>query len=86
MQEVDPQTNERLVNLAAVGKALNDTYSENNLDVGTDFYMAFNCLNKFKEGIDELNLDGPTREGLDDLVTYLKKKITKRMGYNGSKM
>lgn len=86
MHEPDQATKERLQNLAAVGKALNDTYSEENLDIGSDFYLAFDNLNKFKAGLDQLELDEPTRAGMYDLIEYLRKKIQRRMGYTGAKM
>lgn len=84
MIEPDEPTKERLRNLSAVGKALNDTYSEDNLETGDDFYIALDSLNKFKEGLDKLNLDEPTRKGMEDLVDYLRKKIDRRMGYVGT--
>ena len=62
-------------------KALNDTYSEENLEVGSDFYMALDSLNKFKEGIVQLNLEEESRQGMLDLIEYLRKKIERRMGY-----
>jgi predicted DNA-binding protein len=85
MSEPDPETAERLHNLAAVGKALNNTYSADNMDMGDDFYMALDSLNKFKEGLDKLSLDVPTREGMNGLVEYLRKKIQRRLDFNDSK-
>ena len=84
MVEPDPPTRERLINLAAVGRALNDTYSEDNLETGDGFYYALDSLNKFKEGLDKVNLDEPTRKGMDDLIEYLRKKIDRRTNYVGS--
>jgi type I restriction-modification system DNA methylase subunit len=80
----DPSTKDRIRNLAIVGKALNDTYSDENLEVGTDFYLAKEALTKFKEGIDKLDLDESSKKGMGDLIEYLNKKIDRRMGYVGS--
>jgi len=84
MLEPDAPTKERLTNLAAVGKALNDTYSEDNLETGDDFYFALENLNKFKEGLDMLALEDDVKKGMDDLVEYLRKKIERRTGYVGT--
>lgn len=86
MHQPDPQTADRLKYLSSVGKALNDTYSEENLDIGSDFYVALDNLNKFREGIDQLELDEQTKSGMYDLIEYLRKKIERRMGYTGAKM
>jgi hypothetical protein len=86
MTEPDLQTADRLRYLSAVGKALNNTYSEDNLDTGDDFYSALDSLNKFKAGLDKLTLDEPTRAGMNDLVEYLRKKIERRLGYMNKKM
>lgn len=83
MIQPDEQTKERIKNLAIVGNALNDTYSEANMDSGTDFFMALDALSKFKEGIEKLDLDESSKTGMIDLIEYLRKKIEKRMGYVG---
>lgn len=85
MYEPDPQTIDRLRYLSSVGKALNETYSEENLDVGTDFFMALDNLNKYKESLDKLILEEPVRAGMYDLIEYLRKKIQRRLGYTGAK-
>jgi hypothetical protein len=84
MIEPDAPTIERLRNLSLVGKALNDTYSENNLETGDGFFLALDGLNKFQEGLDKLVLDEQTKKGMDDLTEYLRKKIERRTGYVGS--
>jgi len=81
--EPDAPTKERLSNLAQVGKALNDTYSDDNIETGDDFYVALDYLEKFKAGLDKLKMDEPTKKGMDDLVDYLRKKINRRIGYVG---
>ena len=81
MIEPDEATKERISHLARVGKALNDTYSEANLEVGTDFYVALDSLNKFKDGVLKLSLDEESQKGMLDLIEYLRKKIERRMGY-----
>jgi len=80
----DGDTRDRIKNLANVGKALNDTYSEKNLESGADFFMALESLVKFKEGIERLDLDVESKAGMMDLIEYLRKKIERRMGYVGS--
>jgi predicted DNA-binding protein len=84
MIEPDSPTKERLKYLSSVGKALNDTYSEQNLETGDGFYLALDNLNKFKEGLDKLILDEQVKKGMNDLVEYLRKKIERRTGYVGS--
>lgn len=83
MVQPDAETRERIKNLAIVGKALNDTYSEENLESGADFFMALESLNRFREGIEKLDLDEKSKEGMMDLIEYLRKKIERRMGYVG---
>ena len=83
MIEPDAPTKERLMYLSSVGKALNDTYSEENLETGGDFYSALENLKKFKEGLDQLVLEEQVRKGMEDLVEYLRKKMERRMGYVG---
>lgn len=81
MIEPDDATKERIKNLSRVGKALTDTYSNENLEVGSDFYLALDALDSFKDSILELKLDEQSMEGILNLVEYLKKKIERRMGY-----
>jgi hypothetical protein len=84
MIEPDAPTIERLKNLSLVGEALNDTYSEENLETGDGFFLALDNLNKFKEGLDKLILDEQTKKGMNDLIEYLRKKIDRRTGFVGS--
>ncbi|KXK26723.1 MAG: hypothetical protein TR69_WS6001000737 [candidate division WS6 bacterium OLB20] len=81
--EPDAETKERIANLAIVGEALNETYGEENMDYGTDFFLAKEGLLKFKSGIERLNLDPRSRKGMMDLIDYLMKKIDKRMNRTG---
>ena len=83
MIQPDAPTIERLRYLSSVGRALNDTYSEENIETGDGFYLALDNLNKFKEGLDLLILDEPVKKGMNDLVEYLRKKIERRTGYVG---
>jgi predicted DNA-binding protein len=83
MIKPDPETIERIKYLAIVGKALSDTYSDENLENGTDFFLAKDALNRFKDGIDKLELDIESRKGMNGLIEYLQKKIDRRMGYVG---
>lgn len=72
----DEVTAERIRNLAVVGNALSERSSE--VDMGTNYLVALSALEKFKEAILSLPLDPITREGIERLVAYLHKKITKR--------
>ena len=84
MLEPDITIKEIFNDLASVGKAFNDTYSEDNLETGDGFYQALESLNKFKKGCDNLVLDEATKKGLDDLIDYLHKKIERRATYVGT--
>ncbi len=75
----DEQTAERIRNLAIVGKALNETYSDQNQEQGTDFFLAKEALINFREGIHRLNLDEVSMEGMDALIDLLEKEIAKRL-------
>ncbi|MFQ5493241.1 MAG: hypothetical protein ACE5DX_03725 [Candidatus Dojkabacteria bacterium] len=77
--EPDEQTVERIANLGIVGEALNEQYSEENIDLGTDFFLAKEGLNKFKAGILRLNLAPRSRKGMLDLINFLQKEIDRRM-------
>ena len=83
MVQPDEETKERIKNLAVVGKALNDTYSEENMESGDDFFLALESLHRFKDGIEKLELDEESKTGMLDLIEYLRKKIERRMGYVG---
>ncbi len=73
----DQETIQRIKNLAIVGKALFETESE--VSFNTNFFLAKEALNKFKEGIDKLNLNEESKAGMESLVKYLHKKIDKRI-------
>lgn len=81
--EPDQETQDRIANLAIVGEALNETYGEENMDFGTDFFLAKEGLIKFKAGIERLNLPPRSKKGMIDLVEYLMRKIDKRMNKTG---
>ncbi len=72
------QTKERIKKLAMVGTALNDTFSEENQDYGSDFALAKTSLESFLEDIEAMDLPEPSKQGMRDLVAYLNKKIEKR--------
>ncbi|MDQ6985212.1 MAG: hypothetical protein Q9M91_02830 [Candidatus Dojkabacteria bacterium] len=72
----DPETLERCINLSRVGVAINSTQSESGF--GTNFFVARESLNKFKEGVDKLDLSPEIVKGITDLINYLHKKIDKR--------
>lgn len=82
-QKPDAATEERIRNLAAVGKALHDTYSDENQEVGTDFFLAKDYLNRFRSGIEKLDLDLEAHDGMIALIEYLQKEIDKRLSKQG---
>jgi hypothetical protein len=74
----DLETKERISNLAIVGSTLMQGFSEENQDFGTNFFYAKEALQKFREGIDRLELDPKSKKGMEDLINYLYTKIDKR--------
>jgi len=75
----DADTAERIKNLAIVAKALNERFSEHNEETGEDFFLAKEGLLKFKAGIDKLNLDPSSKEGMYALIDMLQKMIDDRL-------
>ncbi len=73
----DEETKLRIKYLANVGKALFTLNSEVNQQ--TDFYVAKESLNKFKQGILKLQLEDESRKGMLNLIEYLQKKIDRRL-------
>lgn len=73
----DEATVERIKNLAQVGNAIFLTGD----DVGfqTAFFAGKEALSKFADGINKLNLSGETKEGMDNLIKYLQKKLDRRI-------
>lgn len=71
-------TEERIKNLGVVGTTLVQGFSEENQDFGTNFFFAKEALEKFREGINKLELDPPSKKGMNDLISYLERKIEKR--------
>lgn len=74
----DDQTRDRIKNLAVVGTAINQL-GGSEVSFDTDYFVAKEALNKFMAGIDRLELDFESHEGMVNLVKYLQKKIDKRM-------
>ena len=74
----DDQTRDRIKNLAVVGTAINQL-GGSEVSYDTDYFVAKEALNRFMEGIDRLDLDYESHEGMVNLVKYLQKKIDKRM-------
>ncbi len=73
------QTEERIKKLGIVGTALNNTFSEQNQDMGTDFDIAKTSLQAFILDIEAMALSEQTKQGMRDLVAYLNKKLEKRV-------
>lgn len=77
MQKPDFDTIERIKNLAAVGRIISETSNEVSFD--TDYFLAKDALQKFKVGIDNLDLDIESRDGMDKLINFLQKIIDQRL-------
>jgi hypothetical protein len=73
----DEDTKQRIKNLAVVGAALFQI-SDDNMG-NTKFFIAKTSLQEFKKGINKLDLDPESKKGMDDLISYLDKKIDKRL-------
>ena len=71
-------TEDRIANLAIVGTLLKQGFSEENQDIGTNFFFAREALDKFIAGIELLDLPPASNQGMHDLVDYLKHKLDKR--------
>lgn len=74
----DVETLGRIESLGRVATLIRQSYGEDNLDIGSNYYIARESLNKFYDGIKRLKLDAPIRQGMDDLVSYLNEKLDKR--------
>jgi len=80
MIQPDAPTIDRLKNLAIVGTAIKEAYSEENQDFGGgELVLAKSALDRFKEGIQQLELEPQDMQGMMDLVDYLNKKLDKRL-------
>jgi hypothetical protein len=73
----DPDTIQRIKLLAYVGDALTQISNDEIQD--STYYYALSSLSEFREHINKLELDITTKTGIENLVKYLEKKITKRM-------
>lgn len=79
MIQPDAPTIDRLKNLAIVGTAIKQAYSEENQDFGGDLALAKSALERFKSGLVQLELDQVDLQGMLDLVEYLDKKLDRRL-------
>lgn len=73
----DQETINRILNLGYVGNALFSSESETSFD--TDHFIAKEALNKFKAGIEKLELDPLARNGINNLIAYLDKKLEEHL-------
>lgn len=71
----DSETIERIESLGYVGTALFSAYSETSFE--TDYFVAKESLNKFKAGIDKLNLNPGPKKGIYDLIKFLDVQLDK---------
>lgn len=68
---------DRIKYLAVVGNALVQTASERSYL--TSFYSAKDSLYEFSNLVNQLDLDAESRNGINNLIEYLGKKIDKRL-------
>lgn len=73
----EEETLKRIEALGVVGKALSSTSDE--ISYQTVFFDALIALNEFEERIQNLDLPEESRNGIQKLVEYLKKKINRRL-------
>lgn len=73
----DQDTINRILNLGYVGTALFSSESETSFD--TDHFIAKEALNKFKEGIEKLDLDPKAKNGINNLIAYLDEKLEEHL-------
>lgn len=73
----DEPTKDRIKNLAEVGIALMQATNDDSYQ--TNFYAAKESLKRFEKGIDALNLDPESLDGMKNLIKYLDKKIDRRL-------
>lgn len=73
----DDDTKNRIKNLAVVGTALFEATHDDAYQ--TNYYAAKEALKRFLEGIKKLELDEESMKGMEDLVSYLDKKIDRRL-------
>lgn len=77
MQKPDPATQKRIANLSKVGKAIVKRSDDKTFE--TDYYLAIEALNEFQKGIEDLELDTESIDGMKALIEYLRVKINKRI-------
>ena len=77
MATPDKETEERIRNLAFVGTAL---YREtSSIGHQTPQYVALEALEKFHKGIDRLDLDEESRQGMHVLIERLREEIKEKL-------
>lgn len=77
VKKPDSATVKRIKNLAVVGNALNQI--SNSDAAQTISFSALSSLKDFKDGIEQLELDPLSQEGMYNLIAYLEKKLKKRI-------
>lgn len=73
---MDDAVKKRFSNLAVIGNFLYQISNENGEQ--TDYFLAKTALQEFSESSKTVDLDIPTRTGVDNFIKYLDKKIEKR--------
>ena len=74
----DEETKKRIKNLSAVGKALAEETNDN--QGSTNQFLAKTALNEFEAGINKLELDPESLDGMKHLIKLLNNLIEQKMG------
>ena len=74
----DEETKKRIKNLSIVGKALSEETNEN--QGATNVFLAKTSLNEFEAGINKLELDPESADGMRHFVRLLNTLLDKKMG------
>lgn len=73
----DSATARRIKSLGAVGLALNQI--SNSEEAQAISFSALTALKDFRDGIEQLDLEPQSSEGMKNLIEYLEKKLKKRI-------
>jgi hypothetical protein len=73
----DEETKKRIKNLSIVGKAIDQISNQNKEQ--TDLFLAKTSLQEFEAGINKLELDPESLEGMRSLIKHLSNILEKRM-------
>lgn len=73
----DEETKKRIKNLSVVGKAISEETNDN--QGPTNVFLAKTSLKEFKNGIEKLELDPESKNGIDHLIMFLDNILDSKM-------